>query len=55
MFATKLNCLLGRHKPVRRDVVWTDAGYVGACRGCGGGIRRTAPGKWHLEDHSEVG
>ena len=40
------NCLIGHHKPVRRNVRWDSGAYVGDCRHCGKPIRRITHGNW---------
>jgi hypothetical protein len=41
-----LGCLIGRHKPVRRDVNWDGLTYTGHCRHCGAAIERRARNNW---------
>lgn len=39
-------CVLNRHQPIRRDVVWDGLNYVGTCSFCGEAIRRKSRRKW---------
>jgi len=39
-------CWFNRHKPERKQVEWTHAGYIGTCKACGRTVRRVKSGKW---------
>jgi hypothetical protein len=43
---SRLECLLNRHDPLRRNVKWDGMTYVGDCRHCGETIVRISRGKW---------
>ncbi len=42
-------CLLGRHKPLRRNVERDGDHYVGKCRHCGKNIERVSHGHWRAQ------
>lgn len=44
-----LKCLLGQHRPNRKDVKWDGRSYIGPCKGCGVALRRKARSKWRRE------
>ncbi|MFM7347925.1 MAG: hypothetical protein ACKO01_00365 [Erythrobacter sp.] len=41
-----VGCLLNRHDPDRREVVWNGHDYVGTCRHCGAPITRLSRRNW---------
>ena len=45
-FLSKINCMLGRHEPQRRDVRWDGRTYVGHCKHCGAPIERIRHRRW---------
>lgn len=47
-----LLCRLNRHVPVRRNVHWDGAHYVGECRRCGAPIRRSARKTWRAIENA---
>lgn len=48
-----IGCLLNRHDPVRRDVMWDGRHYVGRCRHCGVPIMRYKRRIWRKRGEAE--
>jgi hypothetical protein len=45
-----LGCLINRHQPQRRDVVWNGRTYTGLCRHCGAPVERHGHHDWRRQD-----
>jgi hypothetical protein len=45
-FLSNVGCMIGRHQPLRRGVVWDGRVYVGECRHCGAPIIRHGHHDW---------
>ncbi|MEQ8411795.1 MAG: hypothetical protein RIB52_09595 [Erythrobacter sp.] len=43
---------MGRHRPLRRKVVWDGSAYVGTCRHCDRPIRRKSRRQWRADPDS---
>ncbi len=46
---SRLTCLINRHRPNRRKVVWTGKQFSGRCKHCGHTIMRQGHRKWRLD------
>lgn len=49
-FISNIGCSMGRHDPVRREVVWDGKHYAGNCRHCGAPLVRIGHRKWRKRE-----
>lgn len=47
-------CLINRHSPDRRQVVWDGSHYTGHCRHCGAPIWRKSHNNWKKQSTEDA-